>query len=161
MITRFCIDNGIMIAQAGLLSYRMGFKTLLSDSTCTQRSALYIKFFFLQLPTDYFQIPDGRGTRCVASLRRRVNTPPCIYFSRMICMNSQEKPASASQVVHVTWTRPSPSFGASNGSQPSTGAPSLLFSRSCRRFRCYALPIEPFITRTGDRQGWRHLAGPS
>jgi N6-L-threonylcarbamoyladenine synthase len=35
---RFCIDNGIMIAQAGLLSYRMGFQTPLAESTCTQRS---------------------------------------------------------------------------------------------------------------------------
>jgi len=34
---RFCIDNGIMIAQAGLLSYRMGFRTPLGESTCTQR----------------------------------------------------------------------------------------------------------------------------
>jgi len=34
---RFCIDNGIMIAQAGLLSYRMGFQTPLTKSTCTQR----------------------------------------------------------------------------------------------------------------------------
>ncbi|KAH9835702.1 peptidase M22 glycoprotease [Rhodofomes roseus] len=34
---RFCIDNGIMIAQAGLLSFRMGFQTPLSKSTCTQR----------------------------------------------------------------------------------------------------------------------------
>ncbi|KAM0746430.1 peptidase M22, glycoprotease [Meredithblackwellia eburnea MCA 4105] len=34
---RFCIDNGIMIAHAGLLSYRMGFRTELADSTCTQR----------------------------------------------------------------------------------------------------------------------------
>ncbi|KIK71121.1 hypothetical protein GYMLUDRAFT_235489 [Collybiopsis luxurians FD-317 M1] len=34
---RFCIDNGIMIAQAGLLSYRMGYKTPLSKTTCTQR----------------------------------------------------------------------------------------------------------------------------
>jgi len=34
---RFCIDNGIMIAQAGLLSYRMGFQTALAKSTCTQR----------------------------------------------------------------------------------------------------------------------------
>ncbi|KAJ7293700.1 glycoprotease family-domain-containing protein [Mycena rebaudengoi] len=34
---RFCIDNGIMIAQAGLLSFRMGFETPLSESTCTQR----------------------------------------------------------------------------------------------------------------------------
>jgi len=34
---RFCIDNGIMIAQAGLLSHRMGFQTPLAKSTCTQR----------------------------------------------------------------------------------------------------------------------------
>ncbi|KAL8739296.1 MAG: hypothetical protein Q9181_000026 [Wetmoreana brouardii] len=34
---RFCIDNGIMIAHAGLLAYRTGFTTQLEDSTCTQR----------------------------------------------------------------------------------------------------------------------------
>jgi len=34
---RFCIDNGIMIAQAGLLSYRMGSVTPLSETSCTQR----------------------------------------------------------------------------------------------------------------------------
>lgn len=34
---RFCIDNGIMIAHAGLLSYRMGFETPIDKSTCTQR----------------------------------------------------------------------------------------------------------------------------
>lgn len=34
---RFCIDNGIMIAHAGLLAYQTGFTTALSDSTCTQR----------------------------------------------------------------------------------------------------------------------------
>ncbi|KAF8584471.1 peptidase M22, glycoprotease [Ramaria rubella] len=34
---RFCIDNGIMIAQAGLLAHRMGFDTKLEDSSCTQR----------------------------------------------------------------------------------------------------------------------------
>jgi len=34
---RFCIDNGIMIAQAGLLSYRMGLVTPLSETSCTQR----------------------------------------------------------------------------------------------------------------------------
>ncbi|KAL1953108.1 hypothetical protein VTO42DRAFT_3588 [Malbranchea cinnamomea] len=34
---RFCIDNGIMIAQAGLLAYKTGFRTELEDSTCTQR----------------------------------------------------------------------------------------------------------------------------
>lgn len=37
---RFCIDNGIMIAHAGLLSYRMGYTTPLEDATCTQRSVL-------------------------------------------------------------------------------------------------------------------------
>ena len=34
---RFCIDNGIMIAQAGLLAYRMGYRTPLSKTSCTQR----------------------------------------------------------------------------------------------------------------------------
>ncbi|KMU77115.1 O-sialoglycoprotein endopeptidase [Coccidioides immitis RMSCC 3703] len=34
---RFCIDNGIMIAQAGILAYKTGFRTKLEDSTCTQR----------------------------------------------------------------------------------------------------------------------------
>lgn len=34
---RFCIDNGIMIAQAGMLAYGTGFTTPLKESTCTQR----------------------------------------------------------------------------------------------------------------------------
>ncbi|OBT97482.1 putative tRNA threonylcarbamoyladenosine biosynthesis protein kae1 [Pseudogymnoascus verrucosus] len=34
---RFCIDNGIMIAHAGLLAYETGFATPLEESTCTQR----------------------------------------------------------------------------------------------------------------------------
>ncbi|KAJ8101267.1 glycoprotease family-domain-containing protein [Lipomyces tetrasporus] len=34
---RFCIDNGIMIAHAGLLAYETGFRTSLDDSVCTQR----------------------------------------------------------------------------------------------------------------------------
>jgi N6-L-threonylcarbamoyladenine synthase len=34
---RFCIDNGIMIAHAGLLAWRRGEVTELADSTCTQR----------------------------------------------------------------------------------------------------------------------------
>ncbi|GAA5974674.1 hypothetical protein JCM5350_001241 [Sporobolomyces pararoseus] len=34
---RFCIDNGIMIAHAGLLSWRMGYETPLAETACTQR----------------------------------------------------------------------------------------------------------------------------
>ncbi|OAA51999.1 O-sialoglycoprotein endopeptidase [Metarhizium rileyi] len=34
---RFCIDNGIMIAQAGLLAYKTGYRTPLEESVCTQR----------------------------------------------------------------------------------------------------------------------------
>lgn len=34
---RFCIDNGIMIAHAGLLAYRMGQTNALDDTICTQR----------------------------------------------------------------------------------------------------------------------------
>lgn len=37
VLFRFCIDNGIMIAQAGLLSFRMGFSIPIAKSTCTQR----------------------------------------------------------------------------------------------------------------------------
>lgn len=33
----FCIDNGLMIAQAGLLMHKKGHETLLEDSWCTQR----------------------------------------------------------------------------------------------------------------------------
>lgn len=38
---RFCIDNGIMIAHAGLLQHRMGFETPLVKSSCTQRCASF------------------------------------------------------------------------------------------------------------------------
>ena len=34
---RYCIDNGAMIAQAGIFAYQMGETTPLIDSTCTQR----------------------------------------------------------------------------------------------------------------------------
>ncbi|OJD31580.1 o-sialoglycoprotein endopeptidase [Diplodia corticola] len=34
---RFCIDNGIMIAQAGLLAHASGVKMPFKDTTCTQR----------------------------------------------------------------------------------------------------------------------------
>src|SRR5437667_4537159 len=34
---RFCIDNGIMIAHAGLLAYKTGFRTSISDITVSQR----------------------------------------------------------------------------------------------------------------------------
>lgn len=34
---RFCIDNGIMIAHAGLLAYRCGQISKLNDTVCTQR----------------------------------------------------------------------------------------------------------------------------
>lgn len=36
-LRRFCIDNGIMIAHAGLLAYRMGYETPLEKTSCTQR----------------------------------------------------------------------------------------------------------------------------
>jgi len=34
---RYCIDNGAMIAQAGILALQHGITTNLEDSTCTQR----------------------------------------------------------------------------------------------------------------------------
>ena len=34
---RYCIDNGIMIAQAGLLAYKTGTTTSIADSSCVQR----------------------------------------------------------------------------------------------------------------------------
>lgn len=37
MDNRYCIDNGAMIAQAGIFSYQMNQITPLSESTCTQR----------------------------------------------------------------------------------------------------------------------------
>lgn len=34
---RFCIDNGIMIAHAGLLAYRVGYRNTLEDTVCRQK----------------------------------------------------------------------------------------------------------------------------
>lgn len=34
---RYCIDNGAMIAYAGLLAFQEGQVTPLSETTCTQR----------------------------------------------------------------------------------------------------------------------------
>lgn len=34
---RFCIDNGVMIAVAGLLEYKHGKSTPWSETTCSQR----------------------------------------------------------------------------------------------------------------------------
>ena len=34
---RFCIDNGVMIAQAGWEMFRSGCVTPLEETTCTQR----------------------------------------------------------------------------------------------------------------------------
>jgi N6-L-threonylcarbamoyladenine synthase len=44
---RFCIDNGIMIAHAGLLAYETGFRTELEDTQTTQRfrtDEVYVKW---------------------------------------------------------------------------------------------------------------------
>lgn len=34
---RYCIDNGAMIAQAGIFAHQMGQNTAMEDATCTQR----------------------------------------------------------------------------------------------------------------------------
>ena len=34
---RYCIDNGAMIAQAGIFAYQMNKTTAMKDATCTQR----------------------------------------------------------------------------------------------------------------------------
>lgn len=38
MDNRYCIDNGAMIAQAGLFAFQMDQTTPLEEATCTQRS---------------------------------------------------------------------------------------------------------------------------
>ena len=38
-LLRFCIDNGVMIAQAGWEMFRSGHVTPLEETTCTQRYA--------------------------------------------------------------------------------------------------------------------------
>lgn len=58
----FCIDNGIMIAQAGLLNFRMGFETPLAKSTCTQRCGVS-----MALRASYTDLLIGLGqTRCTS-----------------------------------------------------------------------------------------------
>jgi len=49
-----------MIAQAGLLSYRMGFRTALEKSTCTQRLVFpfYESAFGEQLPNSRFRTDE-------------------------------------------------------------------------------------------------------
>ena len=37
IIYRYCIDNGGMIAQAGIFAYQMNQVTPMCDATCTQR----------------------------------------------------------------------------------------------------------------------------
>ena len=37
MDSRYCIDNGAMIAQAGIFALQFGQQTKLEDSWCTQR----------------------------------------------------------------------------------------------------------------------------
>lgn len=37
MDSRYCIDNGAMIAQAGLVAFQCGLQTAMKDATCTQR----------------------------------------------------------------------------------------------------------------------------
>ena len=34
---RYCIDNGAMIAQAGVMAYQQGYETPMVDTTVTQR----------------------------------------------------------------------------------------------------------------------------
>lgn len=34
---RYCIDNGAMIAQAGILAFQHGSRTEMADTWCTQR----------------------------------------------------------------------------------------------------------------------------
>lgn len=51
---RYCIDNGIMIAQAGLLSFRMGHKTSMEDTWCTQRYVYSTTYSLGSDRTDFF-----------------------------------------------------------------------------------------------------------
>ncbi len=37
MDDRYCVDNGAMIAQAGLMAFQQGYVTLIEDTLCTQR----------------------------------------------------------------------------------------------------------------------------
>lgn len=37
MDDRYCVDNGAMIAQAGILAFQHGRVTAVADSECTQR----------------------------------------------------------------------------------------------------------------------------
>lgn len=82
----FCIDNGIMIAQAGLLSYRMGFQTPLAKSTCTQRFVprtigSYRESLFI------IKISDRRSACRMATLTLELEPPSilqlrhCLYLS--------------------------------------------------------------------------------
>jgi len=91
VVTRFCIDNGIMIAQAGLVSYRMGYQTPLSESTCTQR---FVSYMELDVAIAYLLFVDSGLTKCMLLGGPELEshyvwdyTPACIYQGQVICMS--------------------------------------------------------------------------
>ena len=51
-----------MIAQAGLLSYRMGFQTPVAKSTCTQR---FFPLASVEKPDTQNQWTDSERTKCM------------------------------------------------------------------------------------------------
>ena len=83
MVDRFCIDNGIMIAQAGLLAYRMGQTTPLAESKCTQRwdesGSFFAKFFMSLIGSEqikYMLHGEHEVVTCKPSIRLGSNIRP-------------------------------------------------------------------------------------
>lgn len=83
----FCIDNGIMIAQAGLLAFRMGQTTPIEKTSVTQRrvSLLPLSSGIIGDHSAKCQIPHRRSTRLVARINPWINQSPCICTCNETC----------------------------------------------------------------------------
>lgn len=87
---RFCIDNGIMIAHAGLLAHRMGLDTPLEKTTTTQRFRTDAPLVTVSSP-QFEQLHNRADKLCnrpnSGGIDFRVCRTKCILLAPLICLD--------------------------------------------------------------------------
>ena len=68
--SRFCIDNGAMIAQAGWEMFRSGCVTPLEETTCTQRYTLTLPYELGHICIHENELELQWATKAVETLRK-------------------------------------------------------------------------------------------